>query len=282
MTTPQPKLHELKNAPHPAHHTLVIHDETKRVAPAEDGEANWLISYADLMTLLMGFFVIVSAFSTPNAEKIEKLKKATAEALDAEYVEPNHGLAESLAEVLRDFNLQDEIQIIATEEGLSLVSNGTLFFDTGSVDLKPGAQDLLERVGDVLVDKAGNHFKIFVEGHTDDAPIRTSRFASNWELSSGRSATVVRLFESRGYTHELLRPLGLADVEPSVPNRDEKGHPIEANRARNRRIVIRLQKHIPRRMPLDGTGGAPTAKNASPSAAPAAPAESAAEPAKSE
>jgi chemotaxis protein MotB len=201
-----------------------------------------------MMTLLFGFFVMVSAFSTPDAEKIEKLKKATVEYLDAPYVEPTEGLAESLQQVLQDYKLEDDVRIVATEEGLTMSSRGTIFFDSGSAELKPIAQDLLERVGDVLVEMARG-FKVFVEGHTDDAPINTARYPSNWELSAARASVVVRLLEARGFPHRQLRPIGFADVEPALPNYDSKGRPIEENRARNRRIVIRLQKMLPRRMP---------------------------------
>jgi chemotaxis protein MotB len=201
-----------------------------------------------MMTLLFGFFVMVSAFSTPDAEKIERLKRATVEYLDVPYVEPTEGLSESLQKVLRDYKLEDDVRIVATEEGLTMSSRGTIFFDSGSAELKPIAQDLLERVGDVLVEMARG-FKVFVEGHTDDAPINTARYPSNWELSAARASVVVRLLEARGFPHRQLRPIGFADVEPALPNYDSKGRPIEENRARNRRIVIRLQKMLPRRMP---------------------------------
>jgi len=91
------------------------------------------------------------------------------------------------------------------------------------------------------IDRAAD-FKIFVEGHTDDRPIETNRYPSNWELSAARASTVVRLMETRGFPHANLRPLGFADVEPSLPNVDGRGRGIEENRAKNRRIVIRLQR----------------------------------------
>jgi len=83
---------------------------------------------------------------------------------------------------------------------------------------------------------------VIVEGHTDDIPIVTPKYPSNWELSSARASTVVRLLESAGFDHSDLRPVGLADTEPLVPNRG-----LAANRALNRRIVIRVQKQLPQR-----------------------------------
>jgi chemotaxis protein MotB len=73
-------------------------------------------------------------------------------------------------------------------------------------------------------------------------------FASNWELSSVRASTVVRLFESQGFPHAGLRPIGYGDTEPVVPNETPAGEPIPENQAQNRRIVIRIQRQLPARM----------------------------------
>ena len=72
----------------------------------------------------------------------------------------------------------------------------------------------------------------------------SKEFPSNWELSSLRATTVIRLLDSKGLPHVNLRPMGLADTDPIVPNRDEKGASIPDNQAQNRRIVIRIQRII--------------------------------------
>jgi chemotaxis protein MotB len=83
-------------------------------------------------------------------------------------------------------------------------------------------------------------FKIDIEGHTDDVPISTARFPSNWELSVSRASNVVKYFIAHDISPDRLKASGYADTQPIVPNRDSLGTPIPENRARNRRIVIRI------------------------------------------
>lgn len=209
----------------------------------DDGEGNWLISYADMMTLLFAFFALLSVFSTPNAAKMEKLKQETAASMGTKYEDPYEKLAQSLLSVLRDFKLDSDVELRTGPDGIELVSKGTLFFDSASTELKQKARDLMSRIGDVLAHEATG-LKIVVEGHTDDVPISTGRFPSNWELSSNRASTVVRLLEERGVDHTSLRPVGLSDTRPVVANRDPAGIPLVDNQARNRRIVVRVQRQL--------------------------------------
>ena len=218
-----------------------------RIVSHDDGEGNWLVSYADMMTLLFGFFVIVSAFSKPDTEKLEKLKKETSKSMGVKYEKPNEALSNSLEVVLKSLNLEKEVEIKNTDEGISIISKGTLFFDSGSTDLKPQANELMSKISDSLANSAKN-FKVVVEGHTDDAPIVSDRFPSNWELSASRASTVVRLMESKGFPHEQLRPSGLADTEPVAENLNPDNTPNIDGRAQNRRIVIRVLKQLPERM----------------------------------
>lgn len=213
----------------------------------EEGEGNWLVAYADMMTLLFGFFVILSAFSSPNAEKVEQLKKGTSESLGGKYVKPYQDLSSGLAKKLEAIDLDKEVAITETEQGVTLTSRGALFFDSGSAELKPIAQSLMTNVAEVLVEKAQG-FRLVVEGHTDNSPIASRLYPSNWELSSARAATVVRLLEKKGISSSDLRPIGLADTESIAPNTDSRGMPIVANQAKNRRIVIKIIKKIPNRL----------------------------------
>ncbi len=213
----------------------------------EEGEGNWLVAYADMMTLLFGFFVILSAFSTPNAEKIEQIRKETSESMGGKYVKPFEDLSYGLAERLKQIKLEKAVSIIETAEGVTLTSQGALFFDSGSSDLKPIAKILMDNVSEVIAEKAKN-FKVTVEGHTDNIPISSREFPSNWELSAARASTVVRLLENKGMGRDKLRPIGLADTEPVAPNTSKSGAPLPDNQAKNRRIVIKIIKKIPNRM----------------------------------
>lgn len=258
-------------APEKKHRPVSRYARTKTVHHTEDdGEGNWLVSYADMMTLLFGFFVMLSAFSVPDAGKMEALKRETAESMGGKYTKPFQELSDSVQKTLAEINLAKEVSVVETDDGVTIVSKGTLFFDSGSSELKPEASQLMEKIAGVLAVQAKD-FRIFVEGHTDDSPIATKEFPSNWELSSIRAGKVVRLLEGKGIARKNLRPLGLADTEPISPNRDSNGTPIPANQAENRRIVIRVQKQLPKRL-NDGkaSGGATARAAAAPSSAPSA------------
>lgn len=215
----------------------------------DEGEGNWLISYADLMTLLFAFFVLIAAFSTPDPAKFEKMKEETVKGMKAKYTSPYEDLAKAFRDILKQEKLEKQVSIQILDDGLELTSNGTLFFDSGSAELNPRAKFLVEKIAGVLVTQNPKQsgFHVVVEGHTDDTPIVSARFPSNWELSASRASTVVRLIESKGFNHSLLRPEGRADTEPVAPNRDANNLPIALNQAQNRRIVIKVQKQLPAR-----------------------------------
>lgn len=217
-----------------------------RVVQQDDGEGNWLVSYADMMTLLFGFFVILSAFSTPSASKLEKLKESTAKAMKVKYESPNESLAHVFEDILKSSHLESEVKVVKTDSGITIIMKGTLFFESGSTTMRPEAKALIDKIGGILV-KGAKTLKVIVEGHTDDVPIVSSMFPSNWELSSARASTVVRELETAGYPHDNLLPMGLADTDPLVPNLNPDGTPNLINRSENRRIVVRVVNQLPER-----------------------------------
>jgi chemotaxis protein MotB len=116
------------------------------------------------------------------------------------------------------------------------------FFDSGSATLRSDGQAILLGVAAELKLDMFRDYRITVEGHTDDSPINTARFPSNWELSSARAAAVVRFFLEQGIPAAKLRAAGYADTFPKLPNRDANGNAIPENQAQNRRVVIRMEK----------------------------------------
>jgi flagellar motor protein MotB len=116
------------------------------------------------------------------------------------------------------------------------------FFDSGSASLSDAGKAILQGVLPRLAAALGEGYRIKVEGHTDDTPIDTAQFPSNWELSSARASAVVLFFIEQGIPAPRLRAIGYADTEPEVPNRDAAGNALPANQARNRRVIIKLEK----------------------------------------
>ncbi len=206
-------------------------------------EGVWIYSYADLVTLLLGFFIIVTAFSTPDPEKFEMMRKATSDAMKVEYINQYQTLSRELEQVMAQKILDGEAEITQLTDGLKISGQAGNFFDSGSASMKPKAIDFLKKVGTVLLQNLKSQaFIVEIQGHTDDVPIHTVEFPSNWELSLRRSSEVVRLFEELGFPHAQLRPAGLSDTDPSI-KMEESFTPKEKENARaeNRRIVIRIR-----------------------------------------
>ncbi len=138
---------------------------------------------------------------------------------------------EFLAEV-RAGPLAERIEASASDDAVNLEISDAILFESGSADLKTGGRDLLDELAEVL----GAHaHPISVEGHTDDIPIDTARFPSNWELSTARATMVTRYLIERGLTSERLRAIGYGATRPLASNQTSTG------RKRNRRVTLSLQ-----------------------------------------
>jgi flagellar motor protein MotB len=116
------------------------------------------------------------------------------------------------------------------------------FFASGTATLSDPGQSILGSLLGRLQSPAFAAYRITVEGHTDDEPISSAQFPSNWELSAARAAAVVRFFVEHGVPADRLRAAGYADTRPLAPNRDDAGNPIPENQAKNRRVAIELEK----------------------------------------
>lgn len=230
-----------------------------------DNNDRWLVSYADFITLLFAFFVVMyaissvnvgkykvlstsinSAFSRPqrpieadtqNMDQDELLKSlvdrrnariASQQHKQQEYL---HNLFEKLNRVLAPLVSKGQVSVIQSGRGIVLDLNVRALFHEGDANLQPNAVKTLTEVAHVL--KPGD-LAIQVEGHTDNVPISTALYPSNWELSSARASSVVRLFISEGVGSKRLTAAGVADNQPLVPN-DTPEH-----RARNRRVTVTI------------------------------------------
>lgn len=202
---------------------------------------NWIVSYADMMTLLVGFFVVLQSFSSIDSSKFEKIKKETTQFFGGEYIIPYENLASSLKKIVADKNLNEQVLFHQTDTGIDITFRGALFFDSGSVTLKNEAKTLLAELIPAISVQAKD-FGIVVEGHTDNTPISNSLYSSNWELSSVRACTVLRLFEEDGFDPKKLKAIGWGEHKPIVPNVTSTNVPIKENQNQNRRVVIKILK----------------------------------------
>jgi chemotaxis protein MotB len=213
----------------------------KHEEPEDEG---WLITFADMSVLLMCFFVILFALSTPNEKQMQVIAEALRKEGFYNDVVPTQDPFEKLKNDLRltiGASGYDQMMFAtATPESINLELASGAFFVPGSAKFTPQALPMLGMISNQINALATAEIQIEVEGHTDDTPVTTEQFPSNWELSSARAANVVRYLIAKGFPPEKLRAIGVAATRPKAPNVDAEGNVLEANREINRRIVVRM------------------------------------------
>lgn len=212
--------------------------EVKKPVEQED----WLLSYADMITLLMTFFVLLLSISKFDAVKAEKVTGGLSKAVGGhDVVQPIDVLqAEAKAEA-KSLKLDDsQVSVETDDRGLVLELDGGTFFDPNSAEVKQQFMPQLTKMGQMLNQPKYGDFQIEVDGHTDDQPVSTPQYPSNWELSAARASSVARLFIKLGIQPSRLEVVGYADTRPKVPNRDAQGKPLPANEAINRRVTVHV------------------------------------------
>jgi chemotaxis protein MotB len=214
----------------------------RRPVTQESNMDAWLLSYADMITLFLCFFALLIAVSAPKEGKLEKVKKD----LSAQFsgkdktVEIKNEMVTELRSIMFLNQLQHEMIIDDIGKGIILEFKSNSFYNPGSAELKEQGEAVLQQLATTMERIENDVYTIEVEGHTDDIPIKTTQYPSNWELSTNRATNVVRFLIGQGIDPRKLKAAGYADILPKVPNRTATGKPIPENQAENRRIVIKL------------------------------------------
>ncbi len=231
-----------------------------------DNSERWLLTYSDLITLLMIFFVVMYAMSNIDAQKYEVLSQSLEGALNpsgfggtgsggsstsgsgidqasadqlaqaladasSDTVDPKLAAAAlEIQNLIKDKGLEDKVSVSVQERGVIVGLMNTVLFDSGSAKIKSDASSTLVAIGQIA---NGVHNYIRVEGNTDDVPQSSAQFPSNWELSVIRATEVVKLLISQsGVTPDRISAVGYGEYRPSVPNTSAD------NRAKNRKVDI--------------------------------------------
>lgn len=202
---------------------------------------DWQGTYGDCVTLLLCFFVMLLAASKMDTVMFEQIRSGmTREFMDRQVDKPVTLLRSDLDDDLRALQMDTTASLGSDHLGLILDIESDTFFNSGSAILKAEAIPVLRRLASTLNAKRYNIFRFEVQGHTDDNPIHTEQYPSNWELSSARASAVTRYLIQNGIDPTRLRAVGLADNQPLYPNRDAYGEPIKYNQQRNRRVRLRM------------------------------------------
>jgi len=204
---------------------------------------DWLVTYADAITLLLAFFVMIITFKDYDAGEREAAVAAIKENLGQQenIATPMFSLMNNLNSILDGAQIQqDQYEVGFDQDGVVLEFASKAFFASGRATLLPEAKAILGGVVEQMEEPTYAGYLIDVEGHTDDVPINSARFPSNWELSASRASSVVRYFIELGLKPTRMKAAGYADTKPKVPNRDIFDEGIPENRAQNRRVGLRL------------------------------------------
>ena len=235
-----------------------------------ENHERWLVSYADFITLLFAFFVVMYSLSSLNEGKYRIMSDSVVNAfrniansenpriasnpispIRPSTPPPNtagetdearrskaervRNMAEEIRKVLAPLVADGQVRVTEGAFGITVEINASVLFAPGYAQLGPDAIRALRAVAQVL---AGAEFPITVEGHTDVTPIATTMFPSNWELSAVRASSVVRLFVENGVLPARLTAAGYGDQRPVADNATPDG------RARNRRVTILIESRV--------------------------------------
>ncbi len=206
-------------------------------------ESNWLVSYADMMTLLCGFFIMMFSMAKLDEPEFEKVKESVAKHFGGDYKSPSKELAKFVTQIIQEAGLEGEVAVRSDPSGVSLTFNSTLFFDTLSAEVAPKGQEVLNKLIEAIAGRQDAELKkynIVVEGHTDSRPVMSGSFPTNWELSGARASRVARFFMDKGFESDHLTAIGYADTRPVQASRTPAGALDEAAMTKNRRVVLRV------------------------------------------
>jgi chemotaxis protein MotB len=229
--------------PAPPEHETPKSKLRKKSSKGEHDESNWLISYADMMTLLCVFYIMLFSMSKVNTPEFEKVKKEVAEHFGTKYESPTEDLGKFVSQIINETGVAKDVTITSDGVSVSLAFHSTLFFDSMSAEISNEGKLILDRIINSLREqqtRVNKEYKFVVEGHTDSQPVLGGPFPSNWELSSARATRVIRLFLEDGFKASNLLAIGYADTQPVSESRNPDGSWNAESLAKNRRVVVRV------------------------------------------
>ena len=209
-------------------------------------DESWMTSYIDVFVLMTSIFVVLFMMNKPSHEVQETLaasvtKKIVEPIINLsdqallDLVQPDFAWAQKIKSTIAENSLNSHVSFIENNEFSELEIRSQVLFNSGESTLSRSGEALLEKLVPVLLATEG---LIFIEGHTDNQPIQSKLFASNWELASARATEVLQFFFVEGVSKNKLRAVSYGDTKPLVANDSD------INRQKNRRVNILLQSPL--------------------------------------
>ncbi len=207
---------------------------------SEDDES-WQVSYLDIITIILGFLIILLSVSQIAKTEFSSLSTLFGQNSDrTEYITtPVEEIQEELENLLQKQIEQGRLELIRDLNDIRIRFRSDDFYPSGSASIQGAGLDLLNHVIRAFQQTSYNDFNIDVEGHTDNVPISSDIYPSNWELSTARASNVVKYFNRMGIEQDRLEASGFADSRPLIQF-DSFGNPFSASNEKNRRVVLRL------------------------------------------
>lgn len=203
----------------------VIDASDPRVAQIGHPAPPWMVNYADLMTEMVCFYLILYALSAALSKPMQEAKKAVEETMKQQ-------------EVAGEVKMTKDGLVITLQE-----AGYNVFFESGKAELSDQMRKILDELSPTFRKLADKNHEIVVEGHTDDVPIKNDKFGSNWELSTARATNVVQyLVRNKTYPPQLIGAVGYGEYRSLERKQDED---LDAWRTRNRRVVFIVKNPNP-------------------------------------
>lgn len=213
----------------------------------EEGEA-WLLSYADMMTLIACFFILMMAFANYDPPGFqEKTKEVAKHFSKGKSKLTKLKLTELKEEITSHPELKDMTKITVNDSSLVVTLSGSILFPQNEVDLKPQMTVHLDSLIDIIK-TFNSDFRVVVEGHSDNLPIGNDNpYKNHWALAGARASSVAERFQYFGFTAENIRVISHGDTRPIAPNQDKSGRPIPENNLLNRRVILKVIEPLDKR-----------------------------------
>ena len=207
----------------------------------KEAAEDWLLSYADMITLIMAFFIILVSMSKIDAGKYEEVQAGMAKDVgNREVTKPLQDMKSELLGQVAGAGVEDSVDVGKDDKGIVLNLASGAMFKPGLAEIRPEILPLLKEIAGTLEQKRFENYQIEIQGHTDDTPVHTQQFPTNWHLSSARALATLNLMTELGIKQSRMKMAAMADNAPRVPNHSDSGKPYPENQAINRRVEIHI------------------------------------------
>jgi len=185
----------------------------------QDSKQAWLMTYADMMTLLFAFFVMLYAMSSPDPVKMSQIEDAMKKEAGLEgTLQSQNEIKEEIEDIVENLDMHNVTNVIQDPRGVAIEMDGDICFDSGSTKIRGNLKKVLNEVSNKILSNTADYRMVIVEGHTDSQPIPTELakiYPTNWELSAARASNVVNYLINQGVNSGRLQASGYADRWPA-------------------------------------------------------------------